>query len=334
MKPLSPPIVKYSFLAFFATHIPITICIDGQASLFGNFHPKFLQNVLTWYANSLSDGLFLDLQPWFSSLITCELFIQLPYFVVACHVILNGSGSSTKYEYPEWFRSLTLIYGSHTATTMIPILATTLLNEEFGTPESRRFLFGLYFPYLVFPLAIIYCASATPSSSTQQTKFTVMKGGTKWAFLIFFGTHIPITMLIDSQAAYSYHPQFAIDLVNWYSGFFKDPLMARPYHDKWFSAVVWGEVLLQVPFFCLALHQIQTIQKEDRYPQWFQTACILYGTHTATTLVPILTTLWHNPETTIGEKLLTIGIYLPYLVFPLWIVYLAAKPSLSRGKQD
>lgn len=57
---------------------------------------------------------------------------------------------------------------------------------------------------------------------------------------------------------------------------------------------------------------------------WFRSCCLIYGTHTATTLLPILPCLvLDNQEATNLEKIMVVSIYLPYLLFPLWLVYIA-----------
>jgi hypothetical protein len=62
-----------------------------------------------------------------------------------------------------------------------------------------------------------------------------MTGVTKVAMLIFFISHIPITILIDSQAlGSSYHPPAAVALCKWYVTTLQDPLMRPPCH-LWFS---------------------------------------------------------------------------------------------------
>ena len=41
---------RIAFLVFFASHIPITLLIDGQAFFNRSFYPETLQNVVDWYA--------------------------------------------------------------------------------------------------------------------------------------------------------------------------------------------------------------------------------------------------------------------------------------------
>lgn len=62
------------------------------------------------------------------------------------------------------------------------------------------------------------------------------------------------------------------------------------------------------------------------YPRWFQMTCIVYGSHTATTLVPILPTICFrsDEEAPVEMRVLLCVIYLPYFVFPAWIAAIAA----------
>jgi hypothetical protein len=50
-----------------------------------------------------------------------------------------------------------------------------------------------------------------------------LRGNTRIAFLLFFASHIPITLLIDGQAFFrrSLYPQGFQDVVDWYAVTFK-----------------------------------------------------------------------------------------------------------------
>ena len=154
-----------------------------------------------------------------------------------------------------------------------------------------------------------------------------LTGGTRLAFLLFFGSHIPITLLVDGQAAIPefMYPQHVLDLVDWYAATFGDPLMTRPF-EPWFTGIVTAEVLLQLPFFFVAVHMLLTTSTNhvEFYPDWFRTACLVYGSHVSTTLLPILYVFCTHPEPSLMQRTATIAIYLPYLIFPMWLVYIAA----------
>ena len=232
----------------------------------------------------------------------------------------------------------------------------------------------------------------------RQTKRTAMMKviqGKRWqrSFLIFFISHIPITLLIDGQGAFSHlYPTFLRSIVAWYTTVFGDVLMKAPtptikdVHDDdlvddvtatttevscpnttdywWFKSIICCELLFQVPFFFVAIHMIRTYSKKneekdqkqrskpndptasssssssspslstttstdfDCYPGWFKTLCLIYGSHVSTTLVPILATFVMSTEMTPGQKLITVSIYSPYLIFPMALLYFAANDDI------
>ena len=67
--------------------------------------------------------------------------------------------------------------------------------------------------------------------------------------LAFFATHIPATLLVDSQAVLPPRlvPPFAADLLAWHVRRTSDPVMTAPV-PPWFRALVLGELCFQVRF--------------------------------------------------------------------------------------
>jgi hypothetical protein len=63
--------------------------------------------------------------------------------------------------------------------------------------------------------------SFLPSSSLDSTMS--IQGATRTAFIVFFTSHIPITVLVDGQAFLprDWYPQSLIDIVDWYTSTFK-----------------------------------------------------------------------------------------------------------------
>jgi hypothetical protein len=116
------------------------------------------------------------------------------------------------------------------------------------------------------------------------------------------------------------------DLVTKYADFVMDPHMSTPF-EVWLQAVVLGEMIFQLPFFFIAVRMLSDDQREQ-YPRWFQMASIIYGSHTATTLIPILATIWfrdEEQEAPLHLRVLCLTIYLPYLIFPAWLAWIAAS---------
>ena len=96
---------------------------------------------------------------FFKSFVSCELLFQLPFFMAAVYVLLQPNSSEKKKHCGKgWFRTASLIYGSHTVTTLIPILATIAYDASITSLE-RGVLFGFYLPYLIFPLWLVVIAA-------------------------------------------------------------------------------------------------------------------------------------------------------------------------------
>ena len=158
-----------------------------------------------------------------------------------------------------------------------------------------------------------------------------LTGNTRRAFLLFFASHIPATLCVDLQVLFpALYPSALKDLLNSYIEIFNDDLMRSP-HDVWFQSIIAGECIFQLPFFFVAVH---VLMNTDKYSGsgWFRSMCMIYGTHTATTLLPILACHCENADATFVEKAMVISIYLPYLIFPLWLVYIAFVSEDVLGK--
>ena len=156
----------------------------------------------------------------------------------------------------------------------------------------------------------------------------MITAGERLAFLVFFLSHIPITMFIDAQAALppACFPQVAIDLVAWYSSSaaFNDPLMRD--QPEWFRHVVCCEVALQLPFFFVAVALLWRRDNRLRVPG------IMYGAHVATTMAPILGHFFFTPLVTEAQRAALVAVYSPYLLVPLWLVAaLARGPPFAAG---
>ena len=98
-------------------------------------------------------------QTWFSSLVAIEVLFQLPFFFVAVYAILNSNGTNknTFIRGDGLFRSLCIIYGSSTATTIIPIFASILTDADTTTGE-KGVLLSFYLPYIIFPMWLVIIA--------------------------------------------------------------------------------------------------------------------------------------------------------------------------------
>ena len=129
-------------MVFFATHIPATILCDSQALVPARFVPKFARSLLEFHVETNHDPL-MEFQPvWFKSLIVFELLFQLPFFFVGFHAF---------YHKHNWIRIPGIVYGTHTATTLIPIVGEILHSSDIPDAAARTRLFLIYLPYLVIP---------------------------------------------------------------------------------------------------------------------------------------------------------------------------------------
>ena len=100
--------------------------------------------------------------------------------------------------------------------------------------------------------------------------------------------------------------------------------------EPWFSSLVFIEVIFQLPFFFLAVYALLNNGESKnnnnsliRGDGVFRSLCMVYGSSTATTLVPIFASLLTDANTTLAEKGVLMGFYMPYFIFPVWLVLIA-----------
>ncbi|NXN99784.1 SGMR2 protein, partial [Rhinopomastus cyanomelas] len=149
------------FALYFLSHIPVTALIDLQALLPAGFHPAALTELLRWYAATFKDPMMLQPPAWFRAFVYCEAFLQLPFFPVAAYAFVKGGC--------RWIRTSAIIYSTHTATTLVAILAHILFHDfsksEHAGPQTqheRLVLLSIYLPYLLIPLLILYTMLCHP----------------------------------------------------------------------------------------------------------------------------------------------------------------------------
>ncbi|ORX96193.1 hypothetical protein K493DRAFT_20635 [Basidiobolus meristosporus CBS 931.73] len=149
-------------------------------------------------------------------------------------------------------------------------------------------------------------------------------------FVGYFVSHIIFTIFLDVQCIFplEWFPKPAVELLGQVILIIKDPFLATTVgypevapakipNMVWFQSMVWFEAFVQLPFFFWYLYAYFTRNINIRIP------AIIYGSHVATTLIPILAELFFNPyfEQTQEQRLMTAAIYLPYFVIPLLLVY-------------
>jgi len=97
-------------------------------------------------------------------------------------------------------------------------------------------------------------------------------------------------------------------------------LQMTPPLETWFKALVWSEVVLQLPFFVVGAYAFATRKNFIRTP------CIIYGSFVCATMVPILTVIATHaaPGYAPGP---VFAFYLPYLLIPASLVFvMVASP--------
>ncbi|KAL4429047.1 hypothetical protein ABPG77_006086 [Micractinium sp. CCAP 211/92] len=139
------------YLAFFISHIPITLLVDSQAVFPASWYPQALRDVQAWYFETYKDPLMMGLPTWFRSLVVSEIVVQLPFFFVATYAFLGRK---------NWIRIPAILYGAFVTATMLPILAELALHEAPG--YQRAAVTSFYSPYLVVPLVLALHMAATP----------------------------------------------------------------------------------------------------------------------------------------------------------------------------
>ena len=158
-----------------------------------------------------------------------------------------------------------------------------------------------------------------------------LQGITKQAFMGFFASHIVFTLIIDGQAIFppSFYPVMLRDLLQFYISNFNDPLMKHL--PLWFQSLIVLEFCIQLPFFFVSCWYLSS--KNGTYPSWFRLACITYGAHVGTSMIPILSCLVANTDANFDERCRVLGAYLPYLIFPVWIWFIAITADDEKIKQ-
>jgi len=158
-------------------------------------------------------------------------------------------------------------------------------------------------------------------------------------FFLYFLTHIPITLLFDSQVLVSdaeaadIYPKIVRELLQIYSASFKDPMVIDP--PQWFRSFVWCEMFLQFPFFFFAVYAFW-----KGNCRWIRIPAIVYSTHVATTVWPIIFHIMRHDFTgskppgpsTMEERLKLLAIYAPYFVVPLLLLLTMLFSSEYRSK--
>jgi hypothetical protein len=87
--------------------------------------------------------------------------------------------------------------------------------------------------------------------STKKTSKSIISRPLDLIYVIYFATHIPVTMDIDFQIFYPHHsvPQVLKDALDMYITVYKDRFMDSPTPVYWFLSFVCCELVVQLLFF-------------------------------------------------------------------------------------
>jgi len=148
---MSSKVANFLILFYYVIHVPITLFCDSQVVLPSSYYPSFLLDAMKNYTVMFEDKLCAQQPTWFWSMTFVEVFVQFPFFFVSIYAFLMKR---------NWIRIPTIIYGSHVATTLIPILGSVLFDPLLK-PKNDLALCGLvaiYSVWLVFPVWMTYYA--------------------------------------------------------------------------------------------------------------------------------------------------------------------------------
>jgi EXPERA (EXPanded EBP superfamily) len=144
----------------------------------------------------------------------------------------------------------------------------------------------------------------------------------RWVFLIYFITHIPITLVVDFQIIFGqWYPASLQSVITFYLQTYRDPLI----EDKpvWFQSFIVCEAIYQMPFFFVAVYALWFKKN------WIRVPGVFYGAHVATTVWAILAEFLFSPRIDNNQKATLIGFYAPYFVVPLaFSLILASKEEI------
>ncbi|KJE93306.1 hypothetical protein CAOG_009746 [Capsaspora owczarzaki ATCC 30864] len=148
------------------------------------------------------------------------------------------------------------------------------------------------------------------------------------ALLLYFLSHIPISILIDFQAILprDWFPKFALDATAWYTEAFGDYLLANP--PQWYKSFIWIELIFQLPFFFVAFYGILTRKA------WIRSPLLIYGAHVVTTVTAIVYEAVMSGKLTQAQLPWFLAIYAPYFFLPLSLVFLCSCSNFPVKAQD
>jgi steroid 5-alpha reductase family enzyme len=152
-------------------------------------------------------------------------------------------------------------------------------------------------------------------------------------FIFWFVIGILITYLIDFEqvlvpepSAYGmpgpatprWPPAFFVKAVHWWGNTADKLVLARPI---WFQVAIWLEVVVQAPFYLLAILAFQ------RRANWVRMPAIIYSTVLLTIMPMVLTEQYIGPHATDKPYLVT-AVYGAYVIMPILVLLRVKDPDV------
>ncbi|KAA0175505.1 hypothetical protein FNF27_02916 [Cafeteria roenbergensis] len=141
-----------------------------------------------------------------------------------------------------------------------------------------------------------------------------------WVIVVYLASHVATVFAIDSQLVLAdvlgpdnvWEQLGLADALRQWSSLVGDSLVSNP--PTWFKAVIWCELLLQLPF-CAVGAWAWAARKE-----WIRLPAALYAGHVLTTMAPIVAVLVQDGATPLGLA-----------VYGLWILFPALMLTRIAG---
>lgn len=123
--------ILFLFFLLIAVVVPL---LDAQICLPRNLYPDLLVNFKSWYAREYDDYLVVQRPHFFVGIVWLELFLQWPLSIVSLYGIATGK---------SWVKTVFLIFGSSTLTSMVAIL-----SEMMWSGKASEKLIMVYSPFM------------------------------------------------------------------------------------------------------------------------------------------------------------------------------------------
>lgn len=113
-------------------------------------------------------------------------------------------------------------------------------------------------------------------------------------------------------------PRACVLAIHWWGHLADKLVLARP---VWFQAAIWLEVLVQAPFYAIAIFAFL------RQLNWIRTPAIVYST-VLLTIMPIVLAEQYFGEHRTAKPLLVTAVYGPYVVMPILLLLRVSSPQV------